>query len=215
LIRFFLTLTCLFFSSNITVAAAQSWEPIYTKDGISVAKKVLPDSNLMPFKGEGDVDVAIGRLVSVIKKTELGPEWVDLQVVSTVLDSKGDEFALLYQKYDLSWPVSDRDYVLRQTTTYDADKKVVTVTYESTTDPKRPVDDCCVRAVAVRTFWRFTALSPTKTHVEVEVFTDPKGALPAWLVNMIQRGWPYNSIIGLANRAGKSDISKHPRCADW
>ena len=214
MVRFiWLTLTFLLFQSSL--AQAQEWRPIYTKDGIEVSKKVLEDSNLMPFRGEGDVDVHIGYLVKVLKTSGLGPEWVDLQVESRELERHSDESAILYNKYDLSWPVSDRDYVMKQTSTYDADKKVVTVTYQSIEDSRFPEDDCCVRAVAVRTFWRFTAISDTKTRIEVEVYTDPKGALPAWLVNMIQRGWPYNSITGLAKRAAKGDITKHPRCTDW
>ena len=45
-------------------------------------KKVLPDSSLMPFRGEGIVDVHISKLVGVIKTAGLGPDWVDLQVES-------------------------------------------------------------------------------------------------------------------------------------
>lgn len=196
-------------------AFAEDWQPIYVKDGIAVAKKVLPDSNLMPFRGEGVVDVHISKLVGVIKTAGLGPDWVDLQVESKELHRDSDEAAIIYNKYDLSWPVSDRDYLMQQRTTYDADAKVVTVTYESIEDPRWPADDCCVRAVAVRTFWKFIHVSATQTKIEVEVYTDPKGSLPAWLVNMIQRGWPYNSITGIGARAQKDDVTAHPRCSDW
>ena len=163
------------FMGHLHPALAQDWQPIYNKDGIEVSKKVLEDSNLMPFRGEGDVDVHIGLLVGVLKTSGLGPEWVDLQVESKELERHSDESAILYNKYDLSWPVSDRDYVMQQTSTYDADKKVVTVTYQSIQDSRFPEDECCVRAEAVRTYWRFTKISDTKTRVEVEVYTDPKG----------------------------------------
>ena len=196
-------------------AFAEEWQPIYVKDGIAVAKKVLPDSNLMPFRGEGVVDVHISKLVGVIKTAGLGPDWVDLQVESKELHRDSDEAAIIYNKYDLSWPVSDRDYLMQQRTTYDAEAKVVTVTYESIEDPRWPADDCCVRAVAVRTFWKFIHVNATQTKIEVEVYTDPKGSLPAWLVNMIQRGWPYNSITGIGARAQKDDVTAHPRCIDW
>ena len=197
------------------IAYGQDWKPVYEKDGIAVAKKVLPDSSLMPFRGEGIVDVHISKLVGVIKTAGLGPDWVDLQVESKELHRDSDEAAIIYNKYDLSWPVSDRDYLMQQRTTYDADNKVVTVTYESIEDPRWPPDDCCVRAVAVRTYWKFEYVSATQTKIEVEVYTDPKGALPAWLVNMIQRGWPYNSITGISARAKKTDVTAHPRCTDW
>jgi hypothetical protein len=196
-------------------ASAGEWETIYTKKDIEVARKEIEDSPLMAFRGEGVVDVHISLLVSVLKDSKLGPEWVDLQSESSTIESISEDDRVIYNRYDLTWPVSDRDYVMRQITTYDEVSKVITVGYESTEHADRPENDCCVRAQAIRTFWRFQALPEGKTKVEVEVLTDPKGSLPAWLVNMIQRGWPYNSITGLSLRASKGDVEKHPKSASW
>ena len=78
-----------------------------------------------------------------------------------------------------------------------------------------PPDDCCVRAQALRTYWRLTAKPDGGTHVEVEVLTDPKGMLPAWVVNLVQRGWPRNSITGLTGRAAEADIQGAGPTAGW
>ena len=54
-----------------------------------------------------------------------------------------------------------------------------------------------------------------KTRIMVEVITDPKGSLPAWLINLIQKDWPYNTISALKKRAKKGDIKPNPKMAGW
>ena len=42
-----------------------------------------------------------------------------------------------------------------------------------------------------------------KTWVEVDIFIDPKGEVPAFLVNILQRYWPYNTIMGVRSQVKK------------
>jgi len=197
-------------------AHASEWKHIYTKDDIEVSKKDIEDTAFFAFRGEGEVDVHIGRLAGVLLDTRLGPDWVDLQTECKMVRTHNENHTVIYNRYDLTWPVSDRDYVLDRQVSLDDQSKVMTVQYKSVEDALQPERDCCVRAEAVRTYWRFTAIpGKNRTKVEVEVLTDPRGSLPAWLVNMIQRGWPYNSILGLANRAKKEDVTADIRFADW
>ena len=70
--------------------------------------------------------------------------------------------------------------------------------------------DCCVRAEVKGTYYNFTALSAKRTKLEVEVHTDPKGLLPNWLVNLIQKKWPSKTLSGLIRHARKGNAS-HPK----
>jgi len=105
--------------------------------------------------------------------------------------------------------------VLHRRIEIDRGHQVVTATYRSIEDPARPEQECCVRAQANRTFWRFTRLAPERTRVEVEVLTDPRGSLPSWAVNLIQRSWPRNSILHLAARAAQPDTRPYPPLTGW
>jgi hypothetical protein len=98
---------------------------------------------------------------------------------------------------------------------YDAAGKVFTIDFESVKEPTKPPVSELVRAMAYRTFWRLTMVDADTTKIEVEVFTDPKGALPAWLINMIQKDWPWKTIDGLVKRAAKGDIQSDPAVAGW
>ena len=58
-------------------------------------------------------------------------------------------------------------------------------------------------------------LDAGRTKVEVEVFTDPKGALPAWLINLIQKDWPWKTIDGLVKRSSRPDVVADPAVSGW
>jgi len=196
-------------------AAEAGWEVISTDNGIEVAKKTMPDSALFAFRGEGVVDVHLSVLAGLLLDDVKGPEWVDLMEESEPLQRDSEYSKIIYQAYGLPWPIQDRDYVMRKQGTFDQDTKVFTLQFQSIETPLKGEDDCCVRATAHRTFWRLKALPDGKTNAEVEVFTDPKGLLPSWLINLIQKDWPRNTIEGLTARASKGDIQGHKDAVDW
>jgi len=196
-------------------ALAGEWKVIDESDGIVTSRKEVEGSSMLAFRGESDTDLHVSRLLQVLLDPTKGPEWVDMQTTSREVERVSDTESVLYQVYDLSWPISDRDYVMRRVVELDAERKVATVTYNSVVRADTPPDDCCVRAQALRTYWRLTARPDGGTHIEVEVHTDPKGMLPAWMVNLVQRGWPRNSIGGLTERAGQADISGVGLTTGW
>ena len=44
-------------------------------------------------------------------------------------------------------------------------------------------------------------LSKETTKVEVVIHVDPRGAIPKWLVNFIQKNWPYKFLKRIENRS--------------
>ncbi len=206
-----ITAFLLSFSANVHAA----WDPIGVTAGVKVERKTMPESALFAFRGEGVFDVPIGLLTSVLKDADIAVEWVDLMTEHTVLRDAGENKNLIYESYGLPWPISDRDYVMYETYGYDTAKKVFTIDYESVEDAAKPPVNDLVRAMAYRTFWRLTMVDADTTKIEVEVFTDPKGSLPAWLINMIQKDWPWKTIDGLVKRASKGDIQSDPSVSGW
>jgi len=209
----FVLITAFFLTFSASAHAA--WEPIGVTAGVNVERKTMPESALFAFRGEGVFDVSIGLLTSVLKDADIAVEWVDLMTEHAVLRDAGENKNLIYESYGLPWPISDRDYVMYETYGYDTDKKIFTIDYESVKDAAKPPVKDLVRAMAYRTFWRLTMVDADTTKIEVEVFTDPKGSLPAWLINMIQKDWPWKTIDGLVKRATKGDIQSDPAVAGW
>ncbi len=48
-----------------------------------------------------------------------------------------------------------------------------------------------------------------KTYFSIEVHVDPKGWLPVWLVNLIQRKWTRKYIEGLRMQVKRPEIVEH------
>ncbi len=205
----------LFFLFSALAAPPEGWTYVDTKDGIEVSQKTFSDSPLFAFRGEAVVDVHTAVLLELLLDDPKGAEWVDLMNFSKRLKSVNSNTHILHQSYDLPWPIQDRDYLLYQEVKYSDKTKTVTIEFHSIEDPILPEQECCIRAYATRTYWQFVAQPDGSTQVVVEVLTNPKGALPAWLVNLIQQDWPYNSIHNLSERAKKGDIPKEELTKDW
>ena len=210
-----LALTALLFVAPVE-AAPPGWEVLGVTNGVEVARKSVPNSSLFAFRGEADVDVSLGVLAEVLWRDGMGVEWVDMMVLSERVELVNEDTKIVHQGYELPWPISNRDYVMEESATFDPATKTFTLQFKSVEHAAMPVLDDYVRAKATRTYWRLQANdTPGSTHVEVEVHTDPMGMLPAWLVNMIQKDWPSNTITNLTARAKKGDIGEHPKTAGW
>ncbi len=159
--------------------------------------------------------VPISLLVTVLLDHDIAVEWVDLMTEHSQIRSEDANTQIVYESYGLPWPISDRDYVMRQAAGYDDVNHVFTLDFESLDDPAKPVLEGHVRAMAYRTFWRLKKIDALSTNVEVEVFTDPKGSLPAWLINLIQKDWPWKTIEGLIKRSTKGDILPNAHTDSW
>ncbi len=210
-----IVLGVLAFSTPSHARKATDWEHVGVTAGVSVDRKNIENSPLFAFRGEGVFDVSIGLLTAVLKNPDLTVEWVDLMTDHHVVRSMGENRNLIYESYGLPWPIADRDYLMIEKYGYFPETKSFTIDYESVSDPTRPEKKDHVRATVYRTFWRLTMIDADTTKVEIEVATDPKGSLPAWLINMIQKDWPWKTVDGLVKRASKGDIQPDPSISGW
>jgi hypothetical protein len=183
---------------------------------VDVKRQDIPGSPLFAFRGEAELDLPVGVMAAVLLDDTIGTEWVDLMNLSEEKRRIGPHAKILHQGYDLPFPVKDRDYSLLEEAEFDSQAKVFTLQFKSVVDEAVPEVPGYIRAEAITTYWRLSAIPGSdKVKVEVEVFTDPKGTLPPWLVNLIQRTWPRNTIVGLYRRSIQGDIPGHPEAAGW
>ena len=199
-----------------TVARADegAWENVGVFDGVKVAKKQVPGSDLFAFKGEITTNLHIGKVIATFLDRDQRKHWVDRFADQKMLEKPSPMVEIYWIHFALPFPISDRDYVLRAEAQPDATNHVFTARIKSVVDGRKGPDDCCVRAEAKNTFYRFEALPGERTKLMVEVHTDPKGSLPDWLINMIQKKWPSKTLSGLIGRA-KAQNQIQPGFETW
>ncbi len=207
--RFMTLAAVLGFSTNPAFAEGK-WVLVEEKDGIKVYSKEVPGSDLVAFKGVKLMSVPVAKVAQVIMEdsVETKKKWVDMIMDFKVI-SKTQSESVAYSAYNLPWPVDDRDYIIHSKLVIDNEANQVTVAMRSTTSDKAP-PTIGVRAELTHSSFTLVPKPGRKTEVTVEIQTDPKGSLPKWVVNLIQRGWPSNTLKRLEIQAQKPETIENP-----
>ncbi len=185
--------------------AAGGWEKIDEEDGIKVYKKDVAGSSVVAFRGEATVDAPLEKVLWVLADNDHRTEWVDRLVESIVLEKKGPFDYVVYQHFSAPFPVSDRDYVYRGRATRDA-RGIVTLDLHSVEHPKAP-PTVGVRADLIHSRYLLTPKGD-KTFVVVEIHMDPRGAIPTFVVNLVQKSWPKKTLRGLMAQVKKPFVGR-------
>jgi len=204
-------------ATNEAKAEAQpGWELIAEDSGFVTHRKAVEGSSVFAFRGATVVDVPLSKILTVFLDPNRRKDWVDRFSSSEDLESFGDFETVYWIRFGLPFPLTDRDYLLRVKADLDPNNRVFIANIKSVESAKRGDMDCCIRAEAYRTYYRFESLpEQKKTKLEVEVHTDPKGMVPGWLVNMVQEDWPRETLLSLAREAGKAEIPNHEKFVAW
>lgn len=199
--------------------AGTSWQDVGDINGVHVWKRDEPGSSVTSFRGEVVAPVHIGKLIAVMQDRDARKNWVDRYHSSQLLEKPNAMSEVYWIRFKLPAIISDRDYVLRADAAMDEANHVFTIEIKSINDPRKGPDDCCTRAIINRASYKFTALKAVngvpQTKIEVEVNTDPKGLLPTWLVNMIQKEWPSKTLNNLVRYAKSAPNQPVPQLANW
>ncbi len=189
--------------------AGSKWEMISEKDGIKVYRMEIPGSPLVAFKGVKVMPVPITKVAQVIldEDTEKKKEWIDMIKDFKVIE-RGTYESVTYSAYDLPWPLTDRDYVIHSHLKIDNEGNQIVIDLKSVGHPKAP-ETIGVRAELTRSMYKLVPRPGRTTEVTVEIQTDPKGDLPKWLVNVIQKGWPANTLKKMEVQALRPDTKEN------
>jgi len=187
-------------------------EKIDEVDGISVFRKEIVEDDLVFFRGEGLIDAPLIKVVNVIIDEDRTTEWVDDLVESKVLKVINPKEFFVYTHVGTPFIVEDRDFLSLG--------KIITrkghfeMNLNSVVDPILPPGKY-VRG-DVHLSWKLDAVEDDKkTFITAEMNTDPKGNVPRWLINRVQKSWPKNTIQKLRSQAAKNDIQIKPHTLAW
>lgn len=193
-------------------ASAAEWQEMYTEAEVTVSMMELEGTKLFAFKGETIMDAPASKVMYVLLDNDHRIEWVDRLYINKVLSTSGPHEYVLYQAFDLPALFASRDYVYRGVAVRESEN-VVTLDLKSVEHPDAP-ETVGIRAELVNTLYRLTMLEDGRTRVEVEVQTDPKGWMPVWLVNLVQRTWPLETLNGLRGQLDKPFTGHYPLPGD-
>ena len=109
----------------------------------------------------------------------------------------------VYQAMEMPIVLSDRDIIYTFDYTYTEDS--VTIVGRTLPKSKGP------RTIGERMHltegrWFLKKKGSNQTHLVLEILIDPKGSLPSWFVNLIQRDYPVGLLNKLSVQARRANV---------
>lgn len=195
-----------FFAVSITAQSSQpDWQIIEDYDDIRVYSATVSGSEIIKVKTEVLIAASMETIRLILDNAHQRHQWVPHLDHSKVLQQPSNSERLEYSRFIAPWPASDRDFVYRIQMQKKSDKQLV-FQMRSEVNQLMPEQTGIVRAELVESTYTMTALSPEQTQVELIFHADPKGWLPVWIINIIQRHLPFMMLKNLRSRAENSHM---------
>lgn len=197
-------------AGSVAHAADATWEKIDDDAGIVVSRREVEGSPLVAFKGVAEVNASVEKILWVLVDNDHRKEWVDRLLVSSRLEELSPHEFIVYQVFDVPAVMSKRDFVYKGKAVLKPDTGQVVLDMHSVKHRQAP-KTVGVRAKLINSRY---VLTPTgngsKTRVEVEIHTDPKGWVPKWIVNLIQKSWPMKTLKAIRKQVDKPFVKDYP-----
>jgi len=185
-----------------TVLAAPNeanWELVKDENGIKVYIYETADHDIVKAKTNIIVNAPIERVKALLDDIDHRHEWIPFLKISRALSEYQNNKRIEYSHFSAPWPASDRDFVYQIELTSSSDQKLVYKMVSVDSDLK-PNDDRYIRADLFESIYTLQSLNSETTSVELVFHADPKGWLPNWIINIIQRVLPFKILRNLRNR---------------
>jgi ribosome-associated toxin RatA of RatAB toxin-antitoxin module len=165
-------------------ASAADWQVLSSKEGLLVERRPA-EGSLYEIRATTESSLSPAAIFETIWKQREHPEFVPHLKRLDLLSEAGDE-RLSYEQVAI--PLArDRDYTVRLQKRVDADAQRYEVAFATANDAGPPPDKRHVRVPSIRGRWLIEPGPDGKgSMVRYEVFSDPGGALPSWLLNRVQ-----------------------------
>ncbi len=183
--------------------SGSGWQEIEKKGGISVSEKEQPGRKLPDYRGQGHVKGEIQQVLAVVLDDDRSKEWAKDVAEARVLRTIDDHTDIVYSRSDQTWPVRDRDLVMRRTVQVVKPQQEYRVKLECVPSEKPEIPKV-VRIKQCETVFSLKKVDDGTTFVELFMRVDPGGNHPEWAVRRASKSVPYETLAGLRKQVQKT-----------
>jgi hypothetical protein len=185
----------------------EGWKLVGNEHDIAIYHRDVPGSGIVALKGEGLIDAPVWRVASVLLDTRRAPEWVEDLTESRVVRQLRPDAYIEYNHLHLPLFIKDREFVSEVRIDVDEASRSVTLVYRPTEASDVPPSHSVRGQIRSGVFRARSRGEGHGTDLLAELDCDPKGAIPAWVVNLFQKSWPRNTLEGIRRQIAKPDIA--------
>ncbi|NAS31152.1 lipid-binding protein [Flavobacteriaceae bacterium R38] len=174
---------------------SQEWKLKKDKKGIKVYTRKLKTTKLCEFKATTLIKTTLETALNTITDGDNLWKWNYKTSESKTIAKLSENEFIVWMENDFTWPVKNRDNVSRL--------KVIALKdggYRVNISAEHPNTVALIRGnIRITKFEGYWLLIPRGEYVEItqQVYGDPKGKLPYWIINNILTAAPYHSFSNL------------------
>ena len=173
----------------------QQWELNKDRNGVKVYTRQSDAAKLKEYKAVVLAKSSVEKALKIITDGDNLWKWNHKTAESKTIKTISDSEFVFWMKNNLPWPVKNRDLVSRIKVSHQEDGTVI-ISIAPETTYSVPVDSNSIRLKNFKGHW---LLVPKGEYVEItqQLYGDPEGFLPAWIVNTFITNAPYYTFLNL------------------
>ena len=177
----------------------ENWLEINNQENIKVFSTHVDGSNILKIKAVTVVDASFKEIQAILDDVGKRHIWIPYLQSSRIIEKISDTENIEYSYFSAPWPASNRDFVYSiKRTEFNASSLIYQMT--STQHPSKSENEDLIRAELMTSTYILSRISEQKTQVELIYHADPKGWLPNWIINIIQKILPFKILRNLKHR---------------
>lgn len=174
------------------------WELSKSKDGVLVYTRDKAGVDIKEFMATTIIDTKMEKLVKIIGEVDKYPQWIANTKSVDIIKKVSDTEQISYTVIDVPWPLDLRDAVYQSNNVIVTDsifeQRIVVI-------PKVVAEkEDIVRIKNSKGRWVFKEKSPGKIQVIYQMYADPEGNVPNWMVNLFIVDGPFETLQNLRKR---------------
>jgi len=182
------------FLTSALAIAQDAWQLKKNSNGIKIYTQDYPNSKFKEYKAQMTVKTSIETVKSVILDAENLKNWNYKTSKSSLIKKIDEDNYIFYLYNDMPWPVMNRDHISDVKVTYPNEKSIrISITPNNDMLPKY---DGVVRITNFKGYWLLEELDKG-VRITNQLFGDPEGGVPSWLVNSKLIKSPFTAFSNL------------------
>lgn len=167
------------------------------KEGIKIYLTKLDTTPFKEYRAIMTVKANIDTVAKQILDIKSLQKWNFKTRKSELIRKVSDTSWIFYMNHHLGWPVQDRDHVSRVTLIKkDKEQTITILPANNVLKEKQGI----VRLTNFKGFWYLKKISENQTLVVQQIYGNPGGSVPAFMVNMVVTKGPFESFKELRKR---------------
>jgi hypothetical protein len=191
------------------VPADSVWSLEHEKDGIRVFSYEDGQGRLW-LRGTVIDSTPMGVVAKVLLDVERYGAWMEELSEAKIVSRSSENDYLLYNYYDVPWPLQDRDIYVRVRIERNAGARSVVARIVREESPARPPREGVVRIPVMDGTLKLVELAPNATYGEFTEQFDVGGSIPGWAKKIVGRQMPRYILQKVRDACRDTIYLHHP-----